>query len=123
MHKPSSQRGMGNVRRATFNKEIGWNGWESQASLLALESDPEKTDFNPDASPNWLFGGRGGIRTHGEFNPTLDFESSAFNRTQPPFLGPSFYSDGNANYGVRPPICKHELGNGFRVTCTDSSDR
>ena len=31
-------------------------------------------------------GGRGGIRTHGRFNPTLDFESSAFNRTQPPFL-------------------------------------
>jgi hypothetical protein len=31
-------------------------------------------------------GGRGGIRTHGEFNPTLDFESSALNRTQPPFL-------------------------------------
>ena len=32
-----------------------------------------------------VFGGRGGIRTHGEFNPTLDFESSALNRTQPPF--------------------------------------
>src|SRR4051794_6179090 len=32
------------------------------------------------------FGGRGGIRTHGGFNPTLDFESSALNRTQPPFL-------------------------------------
>ena len=31
-------------------------------------------------------GGRGGIRTHGWFNPTLDFESSALNRTQPPFL-------------------------------------
>jgi hypothetical protein len=30
-------------------------------------------------------GGRGGIRTHGGFNPTLDFESSALNRTQPPF--------------------------------------
>ncbi len=30
--------------------------------------------------------GRGGIRTHGWFNPTLDFESSALNRTQPPFL-------------------------------------
>ena len=30
-------------------------------------------------------GGRGRIRTHGEFNPTLDFESSALNRTQPPF--------------------------------------
>ncbi len=29
--------------------------------------------------------GRGGIRTHGRFNPTLDFESSALNRTQPPF--------------------------------------
>jgi hypothetical protein len=31
-------------------------------------------------------GGRGEIRTHGGFNPTLDFESSALNRTQPPFL-------------------------------------
>jgi hypothetical protein len=30
--------------------------------------------------------GRGGIRTHGWFNPTFDFESSALNRTQPPFL-------------------------------------
>ncbi len=32
------------------------------------------------------YGGRGGIRTHGAFNSTLDFESSAFDRTQPPFL-------------------------------------
>ena len=31
-------------------------------------------------------GGRGGIRTHGWFNPTFDFESSALNRAQPPFL-------------------------------------
>src|SRR4051794_39160161 len=31
-------------------------------------------------------GGRGGIRTHGAFNSTLDFESSALDRTQPPFL-------------------------------------
>ena len=31
-------------------------------------------------------GGRGGIRTHGWFNPTHDFESCALNRTQPPFL-------------------------------------
>ena len=30
--------------------------------------------------------GRGGIRTHGEFNPTYDFESYALNRTRPPFL-------------------------------------
>ncbi len=30
--------------------------------------------------------GRGGIRTHGEFNPTFDFESSALNRAQPLFL-------------------------------------
>ena len=30
--------------------------------------------------------GRGGIRTHGDIAATLDFESSAFNRTQPPFL-------------------------------------
>ena len=30
-------------------------------------------------------GGRGGIRTHGRFNPTFDFESSALNRAQPPF--------------------------------------
>ena len=26
-------------------------------------------------------GGRGGIRTHGRFDPTLDFESSAFNHS------------------------------------------
>ena len=31
------------------------------------------------------FGGRGGIRTHGTVSCPLDFESSAFNRTQPPF--------------------------------------
>ena len=31
-------------------------------------------------------GGRGGIRTHGTFYRSLDFESSAFDRTQPPFL-------------------------------------
>ena len=31
-------------------------------------------------------GGRGGIRTHGEISPTFDFESSALNQTQPPFL-------------------------------------
>ncbi len=30
-------------------------------------------------------GGRGGIRTRGEFYPTFDFESSALNRAQPPF--------------------------------------
>jgi hypothetical protein len=29
--------------------------------------------------------GRDGIRTHGDISATLDFESSAFNRTQPPF--------------------------------------
>jgi hypothetical protein len=29
--------------------------------------------------------GRGGIRTHGAFYSTLDFESSALDRTQPPF--------------------------------------
>jgi hypothetical protein len=32
-----------------------------------------------------FIGGRGGIRTHGDISATLDFESSAFNRTQPPF--------------------------------------
>ncbi len=36
-------------------------------------------------------GGRGGIRTHGEFNPTFDFESSALNRAQPPFLDERYY--------------------------------
>ena len=39
--------------------------------------DPKKAD---------RAGGRAGIRTLGGFNPTLDFESSALNRTQPPFL-------------------------------------
>ncbi len=45
--------------------------------------------YRPNTADQWTSertGGRGGIRTHGEFNPTLDFESSAFNRTQPPFL-------------------------------------
>ena len=31
-------------------------------------------------------GGRGGIRTHGGNYPTFDFESSALNQAQPPFL-------------------------------------
>ena len=31
-------------------------------------------------------GGRGGIRTHGSGKATFDFESSALNQTQPPFL-------------------------------------
>ena len=30
-------------------------------------------------------GGRGGIRTPGTFDRSFDFESSALNRTQPPF--------------------------------------
>ncbi len=34
-------------------------------------------------------GGRGGIRTRGGNYPTFDFESSALNRTQPPFLNES----------------------------------
>ena len=42
-----------------------------------------RTAFEPHA---FRSGGRGGIRTHGWFNPTLDFESSALDRTQPPFL-------------------------------------
>jgi hypothetical protein len=33
-----------------------------------------------------VIGGRGGIRTHDGNNPMLDFESSAFDRAQPPFL-------------------------------------
>ena len=36
--------------------------------------------------PQEQFGGRGGIRTRGGNYPTFDFESSALNRTQPPFL-------------------------------------
>ena len=32
-------------------------------------------------------GGRGGIRTPGAVSHTLDFESSALSRTQPPFRG------------------------------------
>jgi hypothetical protein len=39
-----------------------------------------------DSSKARKTGGRAGIRTLGGFNPTLDFESSALNRTQPPFL-------------------------------------
>jgi hypothetical protein len=55
-------------------------------------------------------GGRGGIRTHGGFNPTLDFESSALNRTQPPFrlsharaiIAPI----GAPHYQMRREVCK-----------------
>ena len=43
-------------------------------------------------------GGRGGIRTLGGNNPTFDFESSALNRTQPPFL--------KTQRGTIPPRCK-----------------
>ena len=45
-------------------------------------------------------GGRGGIRTHGEFNPTLDFESSALNRTQPPFQASATMKE-RAGFAIR----------------------
>jgi hypothetical protein len=86
-------------------------GWDCQSFALAPALDPAEAGFEPCANaphrsncvriPVWphagsgedsLYrlriehGGRGGIRTHGGFNPTLDFESSALNRTQPPFL-------------------------------------
>jgi hypothetical protein len=46
--------------------------------------------------------GRGGIRTHGRFNPTHDFESCALNRTQPPFLTEAFRGNelGLARQGI-----------------------
>ena len=47
-------------------------------------------------------GGRGGIRTRGRFNPTLDFESSALNRTQPPFRCRA------AESSSRMSVCKRE---------------
>ena len=33
-----------------------------------------------------LYGGEGGIRTPGRFNPSPDFKSGAFDRTLPPLL-------------------------------------
>ncbi len=52
------------------------------AAAIAAESNVQHAKTSSTAAA----GGRGGIRTHGGFNPTLDFESSALNRTQPPFL-------------------------------------
>ncbi len=49
------------------------------------------------ASITLRFGGRGGIRTHGDITATLDFESSALDRTQPPFR----FTTGC----LRPPDC------------------
>ena len=37
--------------------------------------------------PHRKNGGESGIRTHGRFNPTHDFESCALNRTQPSLRG------------------------------------
>src|SRR5207244_2871778 len=60
---------------------------------MRLSTHPEQAEncniFRPQfgsAEESLDIGGRGGIRTHGGFHPTLDFESSALNRTQPPFL-------------------------------------
>ena len=55
---------------------FGTNAWKALKLLV-----PTTQSMN---------GGRGGIRTRGEFNPTFDFESSALNRAQPPFLHISF---------------------------------
>jgi hypothetical protein len=61
----------------------GWD-WSPPATCLRLEL---RSSSHRDVSSRLRrIGGRGGIRTHGGFNPTLDFESSALNRTQPPFL-------------------------------------
>gem|GEM_PF-5131917 len=58
-------------------------------------------------------GGRGGIRTHGEFNPTLDFESSALNRTQPPFLfGPAAKPGADGQYASGRSVCKPKEAKG-----------
>ena len=59
-----------------FALRKGWDGQEAVHFGSALKDVP------PCASHY----GRGGIRTHGEFYPTLDFESSALDRAQPPFL-------------------------------------
>jgi hypothetical protein len=77
-------------------------------------------------------GGRGGIRTHGEFNPTLDFESSALNRTQPPFRLPlrlrsSLRENGNlckrpstrATFGNTSPL--DVLGGNFWIAGRESN--
>ena len=59
------------------------------ASAFAPANSPmlmriRKNNF-PQRTPREGNGGRSGIRTHGEFNPTFDFESSALNRAQPSF--------------------------------------
>ena len=110
----------------------GGRGGIIQSFASALESDPAKAALEPwrvtrptsrtafsshyaarEMSPRETLhcvvraGGRGGIRTHGGFNPTLDFESSAFNRTQPPFLCPGEWPAlWRENYEMPPEICK-----------------
>ncbi len=53
----------------------------------------------------WQRSGRGGIRTPGTFNRSFDFESSALNRTQPPFL----LIIKNGRYYVRVFACGKEF--------------
>ena len=58
----------------------------SRCARLELRSNPT-SGMGPAALDLEVpHGGRGGIRTHGTFYRSLDFESSAFDRAQPPFL-------------------------------------
>src|SRR5438067_13837667 len=69
--------------------KMKWRGATGQEFICELFSGSAAGTYrflsNPH-HPRIESGGRGGIRTHGGFNPTLDFESSALNRTRPPFL-------------------------------------
>ena len=79
------------VRRShpTGISQAACGGLAEGVGLVAFgDLSPARTAFSSHrniSSRLRRIGGRGGIRTHGWFNPTLDFESSALNRTQPPF--------------------------------------
>ena len=68
------------VRLRRFN-----NG--ASRGAVELKFEPHLTAISPGQRLPRGDGGRGGIRTHGAFYSTLDFESSALDRTQPPFRG------------------------------------
>ena len=77
------------VLHPTGMLQAACGGLAEGVGLVALgDLSPARTAFSSHrniSSRLRRIGGRGGIRTHGWFNPTLDFESSALNRTQPPF--------------------------------------
>ena len=81
-------RSLGSISRSFLRRGILEVGHKSASSpegiiVIAIESEVQRGVFAISRPP--FHGGRGGIRTHGDISATLDFESSAFNRTQPPF--------------------------------------